>query len=140
MSEVPRTVIELFESRQMTSKGMGITDYLRLIKEVAASLQTCYIVLDALDECNQSCRRYLIQAIHQLSHYQTIRVLTTSRSFIPDIEKAMQKCPQILIEAQDRDLRTYMHHMIAELDQYQIFDAELAESIASQVIAKANGT
>ncbi|KAK2771043.1 ankyrin repeat-containing protein [Colletotrichum kahawae] len=140
MSEVPSTVIELFESRQMTSKGMGITDYLRLIKEVAAGLQTCYIVLDALDECDQACRRHLLQAIHQLNQCQTVRVLATSRSFIPDIEWTMQKCPQILIEAQDPDLRKYMQHMITELDRYQIVDTELAESISKKVIAKANGT
>ncbi|CAI0646899.1 unnamed protein product [Colletotrichum noveboracense] len=132
--------MELFHSRQRGSHTIGTADAVRMLLDMAKSQRSLYIVLDALDECNQGRRRKLLQVVHQLAQCQSIKLLITSRRHTPDIEASLGTYPQISIQAHDTDLKIYMQHLISEKDEYEIIDEDFANRIINQIITRANGT
>ncbi|KAK2016442.1 hypothetical protein LZ32DRAFT_689113 [Colletotrichum eremochloae] len=139
-ANIPDSIMELFHSRQGGSQTIGNTDAVRMLLDVAKKRRALYIVLDALDECDQSQRRKLLEVVKQLVQCRSIRLLITSRTQIPDIQASLRIYPQVSIQAHDTDLRVYMQHLIFEKDEYGIIDEEFANHIKNQIIARANGT
>ncbi|KAL3294530.1 ankyrin repeat-containing domain protein [Colletotrichum asianum] len=113
---------------------------MRMLLYVSTGRRLRYVVLDALDECEQSQRRRLLHAIEELAQCDTIKILMTSRSHLPDIEEFLACHTQIPIQAHDGDLTVYMQRLISEEDQYGIIDEEFANYIIKQMISRANGT
>nr|XP_036582209.1 nacht and ankyrin domain protein [Colletotrichum truncatum]KAF6790869.1 nacht and ankyrin domain protein [Colletotrichum truncatum] len=140
MTDIPKSIMELFLSHREGSKISSTADQLRLLFDVAAGPRILYVVLDALDEYDHTQRRGLLEAVKELRQCPSIRLLLTSRSHIPDLEASFSKCPQILVEAHDGDLKAYMKHSILVQNQYDIIDDEFANQIMNQFIARAKGT
>ncbi|KAF4478171.1 NF-kappa-B inhibitor cactus [Colletotrichum fructicola Nara gc5] len=140
LAEIPKVVMEAFESNRSGSRTIGTADSMRMLLDVSTGRRLHYVVLDALDECEQSQRRRLLHAIEELAQRDSIKILVTSRSHLPDTEDFLACHPQIPIQAHDGDLTAYMQHLISEKDQYGIIDEEFANHIKEHMIARANGT
>ncbi|KAF4822652.1 Vegetative incompatibility protein HET-E-1 [Colletotrichum siamense] len=140
LAEIPKVVMQAFESNRNGSRTIGTADAMRMLLDVSTGRRLRYVVLDALDECEQSQRRRLLHAIEELAQCDIIKILVTSRSHLPDIEDFLACHTQIPIQAHDGDLTVYMQRLISDEDQYGIIDEEFANHIMKQMTSRANGT
>lgn len=136
---VPSSVMEIFDKLQGSEHQLSLHELEEIIHSVTASTSCTYLVIDALDECDeQKHRRSLLKILERFKGKQHIRVFVTSRSYPQDIRTTLGHSPQIVIEAHDSDLRLYM---LLELQNAceGIIDEEFALQIVEKIIKGAQG-
>lgn len=114
----------------------------QLVKIIEGYPQThwVYIVLDALDECDEfKHRRQLLDFIRQLQQIPKVRLLMTSRQRPHDINAVFYQYPQLEIEAQDTDLSSYMYQQIPHAGTGVVIDTAFASTIVETIITQARG-
>lgn len=101
---------------------------------------TVYLVLDALDECDERTNRApMIRLLDELKKC-TARVLITSRQFAPDIDRLLQDCDAITIEAAASDVRAYLVDHIARSPRAaRLMDEALKERVIGDILSKSQG-
>lgn len=77
------------------------------LRDVLAHYPTVYIVIDALDECQEGTRRQFLAKLRDLQALRDIRLLATSRS-IPDIEDAFGEAPRLEVRASREDIKRFV--------------------------------
>lgn len=138
---IPNEVQELYTFHVARATRPVLTDYSKLLGLIAARFSTVFIVVDALDESNESdgTRSGLIREILKLP--PNSQLLCTSRH-IPDIEQQFEGSACLEVRASDRDVEKYLVERIeqsARLKRHAIADPSLVEAITSNVVAKVDG-
>ncbi|OAF61296.1 hypothetical protein VC83_02089 [Pseudogymnoascus destructans] len=111
-----------------------------MILETVEIIPRAYIVIDALDECEESrCRRPFVQFISRLSQAHAVRLFVTSRQCYYDISTFFSTYPQIEIQAHDHDLRRYMYQELDHAAIDDIVDKDFASKIVETLLNKAQG-
>jgi hypothetical protein len=77
------------------------------LRDVLAHHPTVYMVIDALDECQEGTRRQFLAKLRDLQAVRDIRVMATSR-FIPDIEDAFREAPRLEVRASGEDIKRFV--------------------------------
>lgn len=99
-----------------------------------------YIIIDALDECDESRhRRVVLNFIERLKQILSVRIFVTSRQRPHDINAVFHAYPQIEIEAQESDLMRYMYQEIRVANVEDFVDEKFATEIVDTIIKKAQG-
>ena len=116
-------------------------EYTNLLSSVVASFTRVFIVIDALDECDQinGSRSCLVSDVNSLPH--SAQLLCTSRS-LPDIERLFENCRQIEIRASDGDVQTYLSNRIMQgtrLLKHVGADPSLKDELVNTIVHKAKG-
>lgn len=96
-----------------------------------------YVVIDAMDECDETFRADLIGQLRDLH----INLLVTSRE-LPDIRDTFQGCPEISISASDEDMRLYLGETIKSargISRITAKNPELPARITDTICEKAGG-
>ncbi|KFY68452.1 hypothetical protein V496_01074 [Pseudogymnoascus sp. VKM F-4515 (FW-2607)] len=111
-----------------------------MILETVEIIPRAYIVIDALDECDESrCRRPFFRFISRLAQAQAVRLFVTSRQCYYDINTFFSTYPQIKIQAHDNDLRRYMYQELDHAAMDDIIDKDFASMIVETVLTRAQG-
>jgi len=103
-----------------------------------------YIILDALDELETSCRQKLLRTLYSLPHV-SLKVLVTSRD-LPEIGAELSDTWSIMVSASEQDLTTLICARLREaalvsgsVEQAEAF-ANAEPQILSKIIELANNT
>jgi len=105
-----------------------------------ACLGSVFIIIDALDECNESeHRRPVLGFIQRLREIQRVRVFATSRYYPGDIHHAFCTDPRIAVKANQSDLTKYIAHELQGSDRGGLIDDVLATKIAESLLREAHG-
>ena len=101
-----------------------------------------FIVLDALDECDATANRKPILDLIQAIKSSPAKLLVTSRPYPPDVDEVLGDCPQVLVEASDKDIEKYILQQIAENVEMRrmLKDLdELKQEIVKSILDKSQG-
>ncbi|KFY45951.1 hypothetical protein V495_02719 [Pseudogymnoascus sp. VKM F-4514 (FW-929)] len=140
MPEIPKSVAEAYEKSQISGSHLLIHELENMVLETVEMIPRAYIVIDALDESDEStCRRSFLQFISRLSQIQAVRLFVTSRECYYDINKFFSTYPQIEIQAHDYDLRRYMYQEIDRAARDDEVDKDFASKIVETVLTRAQG-
>jgi hypothetical protein len=112
LPEVPKSVHDLFDS--ISSKGdLPLHECERLLLDIVRDHPGTYIIIDALDECEDAKhRKLLLQTMERLSQQGNCRVLAASRPHVHDVEVSFPNAMRLDIQAQQDDLRSYLYQQL----------------------------
>jgi hypothetical protein len=138
--EIPKCIVDAYDKLHVSGGSLPLHELERLMLDVTESISRTYIVIDALDECNNPrCRKDFLQIISRLKQSHTIRLLVTSRQYYQDISKFFSADPQIEILAHDSDIRRYMYQELENAAIGDIVDDVFSTKIVETVLNRAQG-
>jgi Cdc6-like AAA superfamily ATPase len=111
-----------------------------LLEGLVKLYPTVYIVIDALDECQDVlgvCRE-LLATIRDLQSEHDIRLLATSR-LLPDIEDAFEGTPRLEIRASRSDVARFMAGQMYRMPRCVQRDSTLQETIQKSIAGSVDG-
>jgi len=113
-------------------------EILGVFKEVLAEYSTVYIVVDALDECQDGTRRQLLAELHDLRTGHDIRLMATAR-FIPEIGASFGEAAKLEVRASDEDVRRFVAGQMHRLPRCIRNDSALQDMIQDKFVDAADG-
>jgi len=116
-----------------------LTECFRLLKSQLANCPSVFLVIDALDECEDETRRKLCAQLQNLP--ESTHLLITSRHN-PELEGQIEGSGRLEIRASDRDIEMYLEGRIKtmhRLKQHTQNDPELQPLVIRIIRDKARG-
>ena len=135
-------VVELYKKHSsMKEAPPDPADILELLERKIRCYHTVFVVIDALDECDNEDRTgmRLFDALKCLQ--PNVRLLITSRP-LPDIVKEFENEPRIEIRAPDTDIRDFVRSRLEvepRLKKHMQADTKFGELIEDAVVEKSEG-
>lgn len=77
------------------------------LQDVLAYYSTAYIVIDALDECQNGIPDQFLAKLRNLQAGRDIRLMVTSR-FIPEITDAFKEAQRLEVQASEEDVKRFV--------------------------------
>ncbi|KAK4691933.1 hypothetical protein P7C71_g5177, partial [Lecanoromycetidae sp. Uapishka_2] len=103
-----------------------------------ADFEQTFLVIDALDECDNEHRKDLLRSLAALQKEPSVRIFLTSRPHLSqEITKKFENPLQVQIGATDHDLRVYLSSKIDDSDNVDVVDKDFKEEIITKVIQAA---
>lgn len=129
-----------FYQRFKEDEAHGSTSELLLVlRDICGAFSRCYIVVDALDECQKSHRREILQTLNDLNT-GTNHIFVTSRPHSHDIKQHFKGAEQINVQATLADIRTYCLRMIDDNESTrELVDGDLKEDVPDSISKNAQG-
>ena len=107
---------------------------------VLSQAEKCYIVVDALDESGiPSDRAELITLLTKLAAIPSVRICTTCRSGIADIQSALEGAQRVEVEADKDDLKICLATMIDRSDSRLWIKTSDRDSTVDKIIERSHG-
>ncbi|KAI9737778.1 MAG: hypothetical protein M1834_009146 [Cirrosporium novae-zelandiae] len=134
---------EYIQSRQGPDKGTLVT----IVASIIESFESCYIILDALDECGSvENRKYVLDVLRTVLMMKAaekhVHMLATSQKEL-DIQKDLEPVvsAQILMDAAkvDEDIRLHIHKQLDENDRLKRHPNSIKKEIIRSLVQKAHG-
>jgi hypothetical protein len=137
---VPYEVRALYLSHRPSRTRPVLLEYLNVLRDLTAHFSQVYIVIDALDECEEvnGTRKTLIEELRNLSG---ARVLFTSR-YLGDIEQMLHDVPRLEVRASDSDISCFLRYQIRKERRLVAFckqDPTLHDDLIEKIIRQADG-
>jgi Cdc6-like AAA superfamily ATPase len=111
LSSLPEHVNALYDkhNKNHIRTRPSVGEISRTLQSVAAMYSRVSIIVDALDECQQSdgCRTEFLRELFNLQSKTEANIFVTSR-FIPEIEVQFKGCCTLEIRASENDIRQYL--------------------------------
>jgi hypothetical protein len=138
--ETPKCVVDTYERGHTASDSLPLRELETMIFDVASSIRRLFVIIDALDECDESRhRRTVLQLLYRMKQVPNISLFVTSRQYPQDIKAAFHTHPQIAIHAHESDLRRYMHQQLERSNIDDIINREFASKLVETLINRAQG-
>ena len=115
-----------------------------IIREVLRSVSTfftkLYIVIDALDECQESegFRSKILEVLLDVQTSANVNLLLTSRP-IANVVQELENCCSLSIRADEGDVRTYLESRISRMPKFIQRNQELQEQIVETIVSAVDG-
>lgn len=138
MRRIPEAVRDLFARHRQHMILPQLQDMVRCLTLVTSELSHVYIVIDALDECEEEIRNHLLSEILDLQSNSPLSFFATSR-FVPDISSQFEQCPCLEIQAHADDVKSYISGQIVNLRPFVRRDAGLQELIIQRIAEAIDG-
>lgn len=128
---IPPCVMDVFSACNDGLQKPSEDILLQVLRHLLASFPSSYIIMDALDECDD--RRVLLRVIKEICAWDIpgIRILFTSRRE-GDIEAALEKVVEndhilpIKAESVDPDIHSYICHRMLHEEELQKWHSNIA--------------
>jgi len=138
---VPSKVRTLYEQHVSKRTRPTLAECSELLLSELTSYPRAFIIVDALDECNETngTRSSLIAELQRLP--STTNLLITSRH-VPNIESELNQPRRLEIRASDMDVRTYLEDRIereSRLKRLVQEDPSLRNTIIDTIVEKVQG-
>jgi Cdc6-like AAA superfamily ATPase len=108
------------------------------LRDVLARYPTVYIVIDALDECQEGTRRQFLAKLRDLQAVQDIRLMATSR-FVPDIEDAFGEASRLEVRASGEDIKRFTDGQLYRLPACIQRNTTLQEMVQEHIANAVDG-
>ena len=135
-------VVELYQKHSsMKEAPPDPADILELLERKIRCYHTVFVVIDALDECDDKDKSglRLVDALRRLQ--PNVRLLITSRP-LPNVVEEFEDVPQVEIRALDTDIRDFVRSRLEvepRLKKYIQADAKFGELVEDAVAEKSDG-
>jgi hypothetical protein len=110
------------------------------LRDVLAHYSTVHIVVDALDECQDSdgTRRRFLAKLRDLQTGQDVRLMTTSR-FIPEVVDWFNEALKLEVQASEDDVKRFVAGQICRLPKCIQRDPALQEMVQKKIVEAVDG-
>lgn len=137
---IPGPIMDFYDKSKGSEHQISHQDLEKLIILVVESIRGMYLVIDALDECDeQKYRKVFLQILKRFKSNNQIRLFITSRSYPEDIRTILGDDPKIEIKAHDTDLQLYLQHELQDICDSGIINHSFAMEIVDRLINRAQG-
>lgn len=134
----------VYENFVKTGTVAAISKTRDLLKDLLQLSEICFIVLDGLDECEESHQRQMLSEILNLCHSSNnqslVKVLISSRETRPIVRK-LKNVPQISLRKEHdyllQDITRFTKASLSELTDR--FGSALVDEIGETIVKKADG-
>ena len=126
------TVNNMYDRHIACNTMPDFNEFLASIKSVCKLLSETFIVLDALDEAEDHCRRKVLTGLSSI--FDHVKILATGRPYIAELQY-FKFSSNIGIQANDDDLRRYLESELMEKELTE----NLKEMIVTKLLMKTNG-
>ena len=139
-SQFPRSIYMFYEQYKNEDILKSSHDLHHILREVVASFESCYLVIDAFDECSRSSyRRSILKEILDCDK-QKIHVFITSRPHCSEIQSSFPDSSVLTVKAHDDDVRAYCAAAIDSSENaLEILDEDLKAQCLDSIAAHAQG-
>ncbi|RPB06396.1 hypothetical protein P167DRAFT_514553, partial [Morchella conica CCBAS932] len=141
LPQFPNKLVALYDECTGYQRRPDIKELRSLLLQLAKLFTRSFIVLDALDECDQEDQREaLLPLFHQLKT-NGFNLLVTSRPHPIDIQDSFRDVPCINYMAQDKDIKVYIDNRIDMMPRAKglIRGSKIEDQFISNLISAANG-
>ena len=137
---VPEEVRVLYSRHRSSRTRPVLQEWLQVLRLLINEFSDVYIVIDALDECNEAdrTRRTLIQ---ELGQTPGLAILYTSR-YLGDIAQLLQGTAQLELRAVDADIARFVDYQITQESDLMGFcrrDPSLRNDLIEKIVKQADG-
>ncbi|KAL8852925.1 MAG: hypothetical protein Q9221_002175 [Calogaya cf. arnoldii] len=129
---VPTVVTALYHKLAKQQQNPDLRDLVQALSSTYQEHNAVYIIFDALDECESTCRKGLLKHLHELKGFA--KVFVTSRPYPDDIREAFRCTPQIEIKAHHADLERYVNEKIINSDVSDEIDDAFQKDIVRKIV------
>ncbi|KAF2821692.1 hypothetical protein CC86DRAFT_255031, partial [Ophiobolus disseminans] len=140
-SKVPPYILETFEKFGRDRK-LTLVECTNLIGMVCNEFSVVYVVVDAVDECQEDVSRDLFNNIRYIQKQTNMRLMITAR-FIPDIQDMVQEelgmLPELEVRASDDDIRQYFASRQPRFKNFLKNNQGLCSQASDKVVEAAGG-
>lgn len=135
----PQSLLDFYQ-RFKEARAHCPTSELRLIlKEVCEYFTKCFIVIDALDECQQMHRKEVLHTLDYLN-MDNVRLFATNRPHSYDVTQHFKHIEHIEVAAHEADIQSYCLRMIDDNDGTRdLMDNKLKVEVADTISKNAQG-
>ncbi|KAF7939835.1 hypothetical protein EAE99_001640 [Botrytis elliptica] len=138
---IPDYILDLYHKHRSMGTKINAAEAVHLLHILASEFPRLYIVVDALDECEETkkTRTNLIRQLQNLP--SNAHLLLTSRR-LGDIEEKLSDHPHLEIRASDDDVRVYLEARIDMEENILKFckkDPTIRKTIVGKIAEKAHG-
>lgn len=139
-TSLPGVLKDLFERHQKQRTKPQLNECLQALKSVVAMFSKVFIVLDALDECQEAggCREGFISEVFKLQQNSRASLFATSR-FVPAITDKFERAKILQIRAKKEDLQVYIHHFMERLPRIARQSSTLCEEVKEGILNAVDG-
>jgi Cdc6-like AAA superfamily ATPase len=138
---MPQSLRRLHESHQSQRTRPSIVEISQTMQSVVSEYSKAFIIIDALDECQDSGgdRKRFLAELFSLQAKTGVCLLATSRS-IPNIEKEFKgRSTRVEIRASDYDLKRYVSENITRLPAFVLRSVDLQKEVECSIIGAVDG-
>lgn len=137
---LPESVKALHDQHRNKRTRPSIDELSRALQSVAAMCSRVFIIIDALDECQESdgCRARFLSEIFTLQAKTKANLFATSRH-ISNIEKKFEGSTLLDVRASEEDVRRYLDDAVLRLPGFVTRSLELQEEIKAAIVKAVDG-
>lgn len=138
--QLPDAVIALYEKHRRRATRPSVEELKQVLQLLVCSYSRIFVVIDALDECENDARCDLLDNLTALqnSGSNNMNVLATTR-FIPEIVERFSQQPRLEVRANESDIAVYLTSQMNKLAGCVSRNTQLQDAIKSQIINAAEG-
>ena len=145
-SQLPGPLVAFYRKHILDAKIPSYDSVEKVLSIIADEYRELYLVVDALDECQQDLREQILESIVELSqNHNCVKTFITSRPE-NDIMRLFRRLstPTICIKAQNtaEDIHKYVNDTVADLirtDKLSVEKDETVQTITETLVDKADG-
>ncbi len=135
---VPKPTSDLHHRFSVQGRQPELQDLEKALLATCGDFSKVFIVIDALDECDENKhRRTLMKSIAFLQQSTSVRLFVTSRFHPQDIRTAFEDALQIEVEANASDLRSYLSREIEDSRAVKAMDIPLRIEVVERIVKAA---
>jgi nucleoside phosphorylase len=139
-SSLPDGIKSLYDKHKDMRTQPLFDELSRTLYIVAAMYSRVFIIVDALDECQESnnCRTKFLSEIFNLQAKSRASLFATSR-FISEVTEKFKGCPSQEILASDEDVRRYLDGHMLPRRAFLRENLELQDEIKTKIVKATKG-
>jgi hypothetical protein len=132
-------VESLYSCHKRNRTRLAFNELSSTLLSVAALYSRCFIVVDALDECQTSggCRTKLLTEIFVLHAKSRANIFSTSR-FIPEIHEYFKNSMRLEIRASNQDVQRYIDGHMSQLPRCVLRSSDMQGEIKAAIVQAVN--
>lgn len=138
-TDLPEAICNFYNKFKSNGIKPRLQDLEKALLLVCRNFERVFVVIDALDECEErQHRQTFMRVLQTLRNQPKVKLFITSRPHAQDIKTAFISASQIMIEAKDSDLRRYLSTKIENSDVVELIDEYFKIEIVNKVTDRAN--
>lgn len=137
---IAQPVSDLYDHHRVRGSRPSVEELLDALQSVLAKYSKAYVVIDALDECEdrESTRSQLLKLCRDLQGQRDLRLMATSRH-IADIADKFKGVPHLEVYASNDDVKRYVVGQFDQLAKCVKRDSDLQELIQNKIVEAVDG-
>jgi hypothetical protein len=138
---VPENIKSLYRQHRNQGTSPPLDEISKVLQSIVADYSRTFIIVDALDECQDSDRgrRRFLSEIFNLQAKARSNLFATSR-FIPEIMEEFEGTISLEIRANDEDVQRYVNRRVPSLLRSRISKyPELQDTIRREIVKGVDG-